>query len=209
MRTMNGTWGLVAATVLGTLGAGCGEGSPTGARAEPPGRKITFNGRALTREALAAWEALEVRGSFRLPDGSYWYDAATGAAGHWGGPASAFLPAGLQVAGPMPPGCSGGGTLVFVNGRELHPQDVEGLQRLVGAVPPARYWMDSMGNFGHEGGPLLGNVIQLAQRSSGRGGGTFSHYFNDGAGTRISIAGTGDGSSYYSDSKGNSWWPGK
>jgi hypothetical protein len=211
--TKNQAIGLAAAATMGILGliAGCGEDSPSTSQGESPkNRKITFNGVALTRSGLASWEELEVRGNFHLPDGSYWYDIATGAAGAWGGPTVAFLPAGLQFCGAMPANCSGGDTRVFVNGRELHPNDVAAIRKLTGGVAIAgHYWMDAMGNFGKEGGAIMGNIVLLARSASGRGNGTSSHYLNDGAGTRISVGGFGNGDYYYSDSTGNSWWPGK
>ena len=73
--------------------------------------------------------------------------------------------------GPMPANCSGGGTRVFVNGRELHPQEVAVLSQL-GSVTPGCYWMDSNGNFGYE--PQLGNLYVLArQRNRSRRGPLF------------------------------------
>ena len=65
-------------------------------------RKITFNGRSLTPAQLARLENLERTYSARIPNGEYWYDNRTGAAGFWGGPAVAILAAGLELGGPMP-----------------------------------------------------------------------------------------------------------
>jgi hypothetical protein len=140
------------------------------------GRHVRFNGRALDarqRQTLALVE----RAIGRLPDGEYWYDPASGAAGTWGGPTLGFLPAGLDLGGAVPPNASGGGqgrlTGVFINGRELHPLDVAGLRQMLGAVSPGRWWLDSQGNFGAEGGPALGNLLLAAQARSaaGQGGG--------------------------------------
>jgi len=45
------------------------------------------------------------------------------------------------------------------------------LQQFV-AVQPGRCWVDSQGNFGYERGPMLGNLVLLAQAASrARGGG--------------------------------------
>src|SRR5258707_11364465 len=42
----------------------------------------------------------------RIPDGAYWYDNRSGAAGRWGGPGIAILQPGLDPGGPMPANCS-------------------------------------------------------------------------------------------------------
>jgi len=136
-------------------------------------RKIRVNNRLLGPAELATLERLE-RGVGRLDDGAYWYDARTGASGRWGGPTLAFLPPGLALGGPLPADASGGGqgtlTGVFVNGRELHPLDVSGLQQLIGQVWPGRWWVDAQGNYGVEGGPPLGNLIVLARTNRSGGG---------------------------------------
>lgn len=85
----------------------------------------------------------------------------------------------------MPFDASGAaGTGVVVNGRELHPVDIQGLQQLLGAVIPGRYWMDAYGTFGYEGGPAMGHVIYMAQQrgvGSGYNRSTFSgHLGSDG-----------------------------
>ncbi len=135
---------------------------------EPGGRRITFNGRNLTDREMAVLTLLELRLNSRLPDGNFWYDSRSGAAGIWGGPALALLPAGLTLGGPMPANCSRGGTHVFVNGRELHPLDVARLSQL-GPVRRGRYWLDSQMNWGYEGGPMVGNLYAaMRQRNPGR-----------------------------------------
>jgi TolB-like protein len=138
-------------------------------------RGVRFNGRALSEEQARTLGRLELAIG-RLPDGEYWYDARTGASGRWGGPTLAFLPAGLDLGGPLPAAASGGGqgtvTGVFINGRELHPIDVLGLREILGVVLPGRWWVDSQGTYGLEGGPALGNLVLLAQqrRAIGQGG---------------------------------------
>jgi hypothetical protein len=138
-----------------------------------PTRKVRFNGRLLGSSELATLERLE-RGVGRLDDGAYWYDPRTGASGRWGGPTLAFLSPGLTLGGPLPADASGGGqgmlTGVFINGRELHPLDVLGLQQLIGQVLPGRWWVDAQGNYGLEGGPPLGNLMVLAQANRSGGG---------------------------------------
>jgi hypothetical protein len=143
-------------------------------RADPQ-RRIRFNGQPFSGESAATLARLE-RAIGRIPDGDYWYDPACGASGRWGGPTLAFLPAGLELGGAVPPNASGGGrgtlTGVFINGRELHPLDVEGLRELVGAVLPGRWWVDAQGNYGAEGGPPAGNLVASARsrRAAGQQG---------------------------------------
>jgi hypothetical protein len=184
-------------------------GSAASARDAPPGasgRAIRFNGRALDgpqRETLGRVE----RAIGTIPDGDYWYDPRTGASGRWGGPALAFLVAGLDLGGPLPAEASGGGrgtlTGVFVNGRELHPVDVAGLQQIIGAVTPGRWWVDAAGNYGPEGGLAVGNLVALAQarRGGGSGGRAWSRHYegvtprdnlnmaSDGTTTCVSVSG--------------------
>ena len=65
-------------------------------------RQITFNGRTLTPEQQARLDRLERQYGARIPDGKYWYDNRSGAAGRWGGPGIAILQPGLELGGPMP-----------------------------------------------------------------------------------------------------------
>jgi hypothetical protein len=156
--------------------AGAAKGAATPGAASPS-RAVRINGRPLAASELQTLEKVE-RFVGRIPDGDYWYDPRTGASGRWGGPALAFLPAGLELGGALPANASGGGqgnlTGVFMNGREVHPIDVAGFQGLVGAVLPGRWWVDASGNYGLEGGPPMGNLVAMAQarRRAGQGGGT-------------------------------------
>ncbi len=153
--------------------------APPAASALPPApvRRITFNAVVASEHDLATIDQLEQRWGGRLPSGDYWYDNESGAAGRWGGPTMGILPPGLQLGGPLPANASGGGdgsvTGVFINGRELHPQDVAKLQALVGEVYQGRWFVDPSGNFGLErGGVVLGNLYQLAAQHGGGTGGT-------------------------------------
>jgi hypothetical protein len=107
-------------------------------------------------------------------DGHYWYDPISGAFGLEGQGTAGFLPAGLGLGGLLRADASGGGDGryggVFVNGRELHPVDIAGLQRLLGSVIPGRYWVDAQGTFGVEGQGALGNLRWLAQQRGGSSG---------------------------------------
>jgi len=180
-------------------GAAAGSGStasPRDARTLPAsGRAIRFNGRAVDGPQLDTLARVE-RAIGTIPDGDYWYDPRTGASGRWGGPALAFLVAGLDLGGPLPADASGGGrgtlTGVFVNGRELHAVDVAGLQEIVGIVTPGRWWVDAAGNYGPEGGPAAGNLVALARARRGGGGRAWSrHYEGTTPRTNLNMASDG------------------
>jgi len=151
--------------------------SPAAAAPSATDRRVRFNARELDQTGWAVLLQIEAATRSRIPDGDYWYDPLCGAAGVWGGPALAFLPAGLPLGGYVPAQASGGGdgrvSGVFVNGRELHRGDVQVLTRIYGVAPQrGRYWVDAAGNAGYEGGPPLVNLIQAArQRSGGSAGG--------------------------------------
>jgi len=147
------------------------------AAAHRPARAVVFNGRLLDATGLRQLQAFEAQAG-PVPDGRYWYDPASGGAGLWHGPAIAYLGPGLQLGGALPPQASGGGhgrlTGVFINGRELHPLDVAGLQTL-GPVIPGRYWWDGVGNVGVEGGPALFNFYAVLAQRQAAGTGSFYH----------------------------------
>jgi hypothetical protein len=148
---------LVVAVGL-ALGCGASDAAP---------RHLSFNGHAATAHDLTIVAQLERGSGQSVPDGDYWYDNISGGAGRWGGPAEAILPAGLGLGGPLPANASGGGTGVFINGRELHPIDVQRLIAIFGFVHPGRFWVDASGNAGYEGGPALINLYQAAQQARG------------------------------------------
>lgn len=124
---------------------------------------------------------LEARYRIQIRDGRYWYDRVSGAWGMEGGPALGIVPAGMKLGGALRADASGGGsgrlTAVFVNGRELHPQDVAALRTFT-AVVPGRYWVDAQGNGGHEGGPATFNLYQLSQQAA-RNRGSSSWYYSN------------------------------
>jgi hypothetical protein len=158
-KGVNMRFGLLLLMLVGVCGTGFGQASNLSGS-----RPITFNGRSLEPQQLRALEMAERIGMFRLPDGKYWYDNRSGLLGAWGGPAIGGLPAGLGLGGALPANASGGGTGMFVNGRELHRLDVANLG---GRALPGRYWLDPYGNFGYEGGPFVGNVFSARQESGG------------------------------------------
>ncbi len=170
--------------------------APVMVGAQPQGaRRLTFNGRAATASEMQLVAQIDTMYGTPVADGDYWYDAASGAAGAWGGPTLGFLPAGLALGGPLPPNASGGGTGaltgVFVNGRELHPVDVQVLMAIYGQVIPGRWWVDGQGNAGQEGGPALLNLVALARQrgAAGKGHGAESYYRSDGHGNNAFVGG--------------------
>jgi hypothetical protein len=145
-------------------------------------RSVLVNRKALREEEIRTFET---QFQVRILDGKYWYDPACGAWGLDGGPCVGFLPAKLALGGPLPADASGGGTGVFVNGRELHPMDVAALQQIT-VVQPGRFWVDAMGNCGYEGNPTpIVNLVQLANAARARSGGTYH--------SRSDITGIGSG----------------
>jgi hypothetical protein len=175
----------VALAVVGATAAA----EPTTAPAKQP-RKISINGRAASAADLKVIQQLEQQSGGTVPDGAYWYDAKSGAAGVWGGPMTALIPADLALGPAMPANASGGGegktTGVFINGREIHAADAQGLKQLLGDVQRGRWSVDARGNVAREGGPTLFNVYDLMQQRQARSGGK-SQYRTDGRGNNVFI----------------------
>lgn len=140
---------------------------------QTPARRVSINRHPIPQDTL---RLLEQHFQTAIPDGRYWYDAMSGAWGLEGGQTRGFTLAGLPLGGPLPADISGGGTGVFINGRELHPLDVQALQALVGPVQPGRYWLDAQGYAGFEGGPAITNLLQVAQQLYRQGGGVGENY---------------------------------
>ncbi len=101
-----------------------------------------------------------------IPAGNYWYDRVSGMWGSMGGPSNGQIMPGLNFGGMLNPAASGGGTGVFVNGREIHPQEYMNLLQLYGTVVPGRYWMNAQLIGGFEGGPATFNLNAAASYSS-------------------------------------------
>jgi hypothetical protein len=146
-------------------------------------RKITFNDRALSQPELQLVEAIERAVNYRLPDGAYWYDRTSGAAGVWGGPIAVILPAGMPLGGKLPANASGGGkgrtTGVFVNGRELHPTDVAAFQWLFDSpVPRGSFTIDYTGRITNERGAFVASIGDAIARKKRAAGGNRAHVGN-------------------------------
>ena len=138
----------------------------------PAARQIVVNGLALDAAGLAVIESLEAQYGVRLPDGRYWYDAQVGLWGREGEGTSGLIAPGLPLGGSLRADASGGGTGVFVNGRELPPLEVGYLSRCL-AVPPGRYWLNAQGIAGVEGGPPEVDLVaacRTAAQAHGAGG---------------------------------------
>jgi len=145
--------------------------APGAAVAGQTDRVVIVNGKRLSADELAK---IERTYQVNILPADYWYDRKTGAWGIQGGPTKGFVLPDLELGGGrLAADASGGGTQVFINGRELHPNDVAFIQRcLVAPVQPGRYWVVADGTGGYEGGPPLFNLVALCnQRRSGGGSG--------------------------------------
>lgn len=116
-----------------------------------------INGELLPADTI---QQLEKKYGVKCVPGDYWYDKMTGAFGRQGEPCTGLGIAGLQIGGTLKANASAGTTNVFINGRELHLVDVQGLQTFMQVIP-SRYWMDAYGNFGFENYPAIGNLYTL------------------------------------------------
>lgn len=124
--------------------------------------EVYINGEKLAEETI---DYLEKTYRIKILDGRYWYDAMSGAWGYEGGPTKGIGVAGLNLGGALSSQASNGNTGVFINNREIHQEDLNALQALLGPIQVGRYWMDSQGNAGSEGGAALVNVWQVARQS--------------------------------------------
>ncbi|HET9207292.1 MAG TPA: hypothetical protein VFO28_13700, partial [Burkholderiaceae bacterium] len=119
---------------------------------------VIVNGAPLQPRHAAA---LEQTYRTRLVPGRYWYDAMSGLWGLEGGASVGLIAPGLPF-GRMDPSASvgrrAGITGVFVNGREIHPDELHYLRALYGPVVRARYWLNARGIAGYEGGPPQFNL---------------------------------------------------
>ncbi|MCA9838566.1 MAG: hypothetical protein KC422_16730 [Trueperaceae bacterium] len=126
-------------------------------------RQVYINGEIISTEDVMALEAYY---QVYIPDGAYWYDGISGLVGPQGGPAVGQIMPGLALGGQLSPNASGTGTGTFINGRELHWQEVQGLQQLLGRVDQGYFWMDAGGNIGYAGGGYLFNLFDVMRQAS-------------------------------------------
>ena len=175
--------------------------TPTAQAASSSSRPVIINGVSLTDEQL---RQLEQRFRLRIASGSYWYDQVSGAWGMQNGPTIGFTQPHLELGGPLQRDASNGNTGVFINGRELHQQDVMALRQLTPYVIPGRYWVDARGIGGYEGGPPVFDLQALARAAGGGRGGAWSYTSPHGGG---SVGSDGQGFSYFID-RDTSWTSG-
>ena len=169
-------------------------------------REVYINRVKLNKTKLLA---VEQTYQTKIKNGKYWYDHFCGAWGVEGGPTTGFIMAGLDLPGPMPSDISGGGTGIFINGREIHALDRRGLKQLFGVTYAGYYWLDANGNLGVVGGPFIVNIvaaIQSAQRSGA--GNSVTHGYGSGGGTRGTLSGGGMYSGRTASGKSVFWYPG-
>lgn len=95
---------------------------------------VFVNGQLITRDAVRSAEKM----AGTISPGVYWYDKR---AGFWGLMGSHCLgiivPFIKEFKAPMPENCSGGDTCIYVNGRELHKNDLDLLSTR--GLPRTRY----------------------------------------------------------------------
>ena len=141
------------------------QGSEIVSESNPPldqmKRDVQVNGVPLSDDAWNVIRHLESISGEMLPDGAYWYDSVCGAFGVWGYGTLLFFPPNLPLGGPMIPYCSGPPTGVFINGRDIHPSDLQQLAPFVGQIMPGVYFLDAQGNMGVEGQPPMTNLRML------------------------------------------------
>jgi hypothetical protein len=138
-------------------------------------RHIYINGKHLSGRELALIEQMEnaAGNGQRLPDGSYWYDARSGAWGVEGHEAIGIMMPQLPLGGELSPRASNGNTGVFVNGRELNFADVQTLGQCT-PVYRGRFWIDHRGFGGVEGGPAQFHLPSLCAQARAGGQGAVS-----------------------------------
>lgn len=122
--------------------------------------EVSINNKKLTADEVAQL----TRAVGPVPPGRYWYDSRSGLWGRWGQGAAGRLQPGVPAA-PMPADCSNGRTGVFVNGRQITQQELMFLTKLVGSLPPGRYFIDANGGAGREGGPPQVNLFMVARQT--------------------------------------------
>lgn len=168
--------------------------------ANPPRPEVIINGQPLSPAFLQQYEQ---QYQTHIQPGRYWYDRLSGLWGVEGDWALGQILPYLDLGGPLAADASGGTSEVFFNGRRLNAKEIAYLQRFT-PVYAGRYWLDAYGNVGLEGGPMLGNLVQMAQvagvgptTGGGQGGrsrGNGSTFYRNGY---TGIGGGSDGRTHY------------
>jgi hypothetical protein len=101
-----------------------------------------------------------------VESGRYWYDAIAGLWGYENGPTQGKAIPNVYFRGKLPADISGRGTSIFINNREIHPQEKQYLESIygLGNVKTGRYWVDYLGNGGYEGGVAFFKIPQLQSK---------------------------------------------
>ena len=159
-------------------------GFPALAYHQIAGGPIFVNGEELTSEQGQG--LMQLYGP--IPAGDYWYDRFSGLWGPTGGPSSGQILPDLDLGGPLQADASGSGTGVFVNGRELHPIEIQRLLQLYGSVVPGRYWLNARMIGGFEGEPAS---FDLNAAAAATGGGYGSNGGDQGSGYNRNTIGGG------------------
>jgi len=143
--------------------------------AEGPPPEVVINGQAL---GAAEHRELAAVLGYTIPAGRYWYDPLIGAWGHEGSGTAGWIMPGLPVSASLPADASGRWrNQVWVNGRQLHPDELRQLSECT-AIPPGRYWLRWDGWGGMEEMPASFNLRDLCAPSvskAGTGSGLLSH----------------------------------
>ncbi|MEM7372748.1 MAG: hypothetical protein AAF587_29275 [Bacteroidota bacterium] len=155
-------------------------------------RTVIVNDQRVPESTLQAFER---QYGIQILSGKYWYDARAGLWGYIGGPTVGYILPNMNLGGKLKYNASGAMTNVVINGRSIHMQELRYLQSL-GPVYAGRYWLDAYGNYGLEGGPMMGNLVQAAQYAQGRGrrNGGGSSFFRNGY---TGVGGGSDGTTSY------------
>lgn len=176
-----------------------------GSDAQAAQRQVHVNRVLLDANSL---EELESQNNLPIADGRYWYDVDTGAWGVEGGPTAGLIYPGLPLPASMPPDISGGGTGIFINGREIHPLDQQALYQLFGVTYRGDFWMDSEGYLGYVGGPAIVNILQASRAAqSGVSSGSVTHGYDSTYGARGTVGG-GMYSGRSATGRSVFWYPG-
>jgi hypothetical protein len=138
--------------------------APATALADPS--EIVVNGQPLSTKEVVEY-------GVDLPAGRYWYDQVSGLWGVEGGPSVGQIMPGLVLGGALQADASNGATRVFINGREIHGQELLELQAIFGEVPLGRYWLGPDGVGGLEGGPPSFELVPAPSQAEGGGSGVF------------------------------------
>jgi hypothetical protein len=138
--------------------------APATALADQPG--IVVNGQPLSMQEVLHY-------GVDVPPGRYWYDQVSGFWGVEGGPSVGQIMPDLPLGGALRADASSGNTGVFINGREIHMQELLDLQEIFGEVPFGRYWLGADLVGGVEGGPPSFELVPAPKQAEAGGSGVF------------------------------------